>query len=321
MNINNLQQSSPPEQCRSKRVRGNKTCIVIVGPTAIGKTTFAIEVAKYFNTQIISADSRQCYKELTIGVAKPSLQELNEVPHYFINSHSIHDDVNAGVFENYALQKAAEIFDVNDIAVMVGGTGLYVKTFCQGIDNIPIIPLTIRAEINEQYLQNGLAWLQQQIEKLDPQYFAKGEIQNPQRLMRALEVVQFTGQSIMQFQQQQKKQRDFTIVKIGLQMPRENLYSRINNRVDAMMNDGLLEEVKNLLPYKNLNALKTVGYNELFDYLENKISLQKAIELIKQNTRHYAKRQITWYKKDEDINWLTNLRSDKALEELINILD
>jgi tRNA dimethylallyltransferase len=299
----------------------NKTCIVIVGPTAIGKTAFAIQVAQHYTTQIISADSRQCFKELTIGIAKPSQKELETVPHHFINSHYIHDEVNAGVFEKYALQKVDKIFATNDIAVMVGGTGLYVKTFCQGIDNIPAIPIEIRNKINESYTQNGIEWLQQQIEKLDSQYFAKGEIQNPQRLMRALEVVQFTGKSVIEFQQQQKQQRDFKIVKIGLQMHREDLYNRINNRVDVMLQNGLLEEVKTLLPYKNLNALQTVGYTELFDYFDNKISLDRAIELIKQNTRHYAKRQITWFKKDGDINWLNaTLHSNSLLLELINIL-
>ena len=298
-----------------------KTCIVIVGPTAVGKTAFALQVAQHFNTQIISADSRQCFKELSIGVAKPSLQELESVSHYFINSHSIADEVNAGVFEKYALQKADEIFANNNIAVVVGGTGLYVKTFCQGIDNIPSIPLEIRNKLTNDYLQNGLSWLQQEVEKLDPQYYAKGEIQNPQRLLRALEVVEFTGLSIIEFQQQKKVDRNFNSIKIGLQLPREDLYSRINNRVDEMINEGLLKEVEKLLPYKDLNALQTVGYTELFNYFENKISLDRAIELIKQNTRHYAKRQLTWFKKDEEIKWLNATEHPKAqLLELLNIL-
>jgi len=298
-----------------------KTCIVIVGPTAVGKTAFALQVAQHFNTQIISADSRQCFKELSIGVAKPSFQELESVPHHFINSHSIADEVNAGVFEKYALQKADEIFANNNIAVVVGGTGLYVKTFCQGIDNIPSIPLEIRNKLTNDYLQNGLSWLQQEVEKLDPQYYAKGEIQNPQRLLRALEVVEFTGLSIIEFQQQKKVDRNFNSIKIGLQLPREDLYSRINNRVDEMINEGLLKEVEKLLPYKDLNALQTVGYTELFNYFENKISLDRAIELIKQNSRHYAKRQLTWFKKDEEIKWLNATEHPKAqLLELLNIL-
>jgi tRNA dimethylallyltransferase len=297
-----------------------KTCIVIVGSTAIGKTAFAIQVAQHFNTQIISADSRQCFTQLNIGVAKPSVEELQAVPHYFINSHSINDEVNAGVFEQYALQKVEQIFANNNIAVMVGGTGLYVKAFCQGIDAIPTIPIELRNKITESYTQHGIEWLQQQVEKLDPKYFAKGEIQNPQRLMRALEVVEFTGKSIIDFQQQQKQQRDFSIVKVGLQMPREDLYNRINNRVDAMLNAGLLEEVKNLIPYKKLNALQTVGYTELFDYLDNKIPLDKAVEGIKQNTRHYAKRQMTWFKKDVEINWLTTQHPKTQFEELKYIL-
>ena len=298
-----------------------KTCIVIVGPTAVGKTAVALQLAQHFNTQIISADSRQCFKELSIGVAKPSLQELECVPHYFINSHSIADEVNAGVFEKYALQKADEIFDNNNIAVVVGGTGLYIKTFCQGIDNIPSMPLEIRNKLTNDYLQNGLSWLQQEVEKLDPQYYAKGEIQNPQRLLRALEVVEFTGLSIIEFQQQKKVDRNFNSIKIGLQLPREDLYNRINNRVDEMINEGLLKEVEKLLPYKDLNALQTVGYTELFNYFENKISLDRAIELIKQNTRHYAKRQLTWFKKDEEVKWLNATEHPKAqLLELLNIL-
>jgi tRNA dimethylallyltransferase len=283
-----------------------KTCIIIVGPTAIGKTAFAINVAKHFNTQIISADSRQCYQELNIGVAKPTKEELNAVPHHFINSHTIHQTVNAGVFEQYALQKINEILISNDMAVLVGGTGLYIKSFCYGIDEIPAIPAEIRTQISNNYIKKGIQWLQNEVQKKDPLYFAQGEIQNPQRLMRALEVIEFTRKSIISFQQKNKQVRDFEIVKIGLQMPREELYNRINNRVDEMIKNGLIDEVKNLLPYKNLNALQTVGYTELFDYLENKLTLEKAVEAIKQNTRHYAKRQITWSKKDEEIHWFEN---------------
>ena len=227
---------------------------------------------------------------------------------------------NAGVFEKYALQKADEIFANNNIAVVVGGTGLYVKTFCQGIDNIPSIPLEIRNKLTNDYLQNGLSWLQQEVEKLDPQYYAKGEIQNPQRLLRALEVIEFTGLSIIEFQQQKKVDRNFNSIKIGLQLPREDLYSRINNRVDEMINEGLLKEVEKFLAYKDLNALQTVGYTELFNYFENKISFDRAIELIKQNTRHYAKRQLTWFKKDEEIKWLNATEHPKAqLLELLNL--
>lgn len=281
----------------------NKTCILILGPTAVGKTALAIQLAQYFSTEIISCDSRQCFKELNIGVAKPSAEELQLVDHYFINSHSIHDTVNAASFEQYALEKLNTIFTGHDIAVMVGGTGLYAKAFCEGMDEIPAIDEQLRLQLNQQYQQKGIEWLQEEIKSLDPVYFEKGEIQNPQRLLRALEVVMQSGKSIITFQTNLKKQRDFDIIKIGLELPREELYNRINKRVYQMMEQGLLGEVKNLLPYQDLNALQTVGYRELFSYIKNEISLTQAIEDIKKNTRHYAKRQMTWFKKDEEIKW------------------
>ena len=281
----------------------NKTCIVISGPTAVGKTPLAISVAKYFSTQIISSDSRQCYKELSIGVAKPSQEELKSAPHYFINSHSIHESVNAGVFEKYALEKVQEIFLKSDVAVIVGGTGLYTKTFCEGIDQLPIVLPGIREDIISNYEKKGLQWLQLEVEKTDPLYFSKGEIHNPHRLIRALEIVMSSGKSIVEFQTKKSQPRDFKIIHIGLELHREELYQRINGRVDQMILEGLLEEVKSLVAYQELNALQTVGYRELFDYFSEKISLQKAIESIKINTRHYAKRQMTWFKKDGSIKW------------------
>jgi tRNA dimethylallyltransferase len=289
----------------SSSLSKNKTCIVIAGPTAVGKTAFAIKLAQHFNSQIISADSRQCYNELHIGVAKPSVEELQQVPHYFINSHSINDNVNAAVFEKYALEKANEIFLVNDIAIVVGGTGLYIKAFCEGIDEMPAIDEAIRNKIITSYTNNGLTWLQQQVQINDAVYFAQGEIQNPQRLMRALEVKLSTGNSITTYQTQKKQTRNFNIIKLALELPRQELYNRINNRVDAMMDTGLLQEAKGLLPQQNLNALQTVGYRELFNYFNGAISLPKAIDLIKQNSRHYAKRQLTWFKKDVTYKWLS----------------
>ena len=281
----------------------NKTCIVISGPTAVGKTSLAISVAKHFSTQIISSDSRQCYKELTIGVAKPSQDELAAVPHHFINSHSIHENVNAAVFEKYALEKVQEIFSKTDVAVIVGGTGLYTKTFCEGIDPVPIISSGIREDIISNYEKGGLEWLQAEVKKNDPFYFSKGEIHNPHRLIRALEVVMSSGKSILEFQTKKSQPRDFKIIAIGLELPREQLYQRINSRVDQMILDGLEEEVRSLITYQSLNALQTVGYRELFDYFSEKIPLQEAIELIKTSTRHYAKRQMTWFKKDTTIQW------------------
>jgi tRNA dimethylallyltransferase len=283
----------------------NKTCIVIVGPTAVGKTSFAVDLAQHFNTEIISADSRQCYNELNIGVAKPSPEQLQKVKHNFINSHSVQDEVNAKVFEEYALQKINEIFTGNDIAVMVGGTGLYVKAFCEGLDEVPIIKTEIRKEVVTNYNNGGYEWLRDQVQKNDSLYFSKGEVKNPQRMMRALEVKLSTGKSIIEFQSQKKIERDFKINKIGLELSREQLYQNINNRADEMMDKGLLDEVKGLHPYKNLNALQTVGYTELFNYLEDKLSLKEAVEKIKINTRHYAKRQMTWFKKDKEIQWFS----------------
>ena len=281
----------------------NKTCIVIVGPTAVGKTSLAIKIAQHFTTQIISADSRQCYKELNVGVAKPPAPDLQKIKHYFINSHSVTDDVNAKVFEEYALQKAAGIFNEHDTAVMVGGTGLYVKAFCEGMDDVPVINNEIRKTIVTNYNNGGLEWLRDEIEKTDPAYFSKGQIKNPQRMMRALEVKFSTGRSIIEFRSGKKIKRNFTIIKVGVELPKEQLYQNINKRVDEMMANGLLEEVKNLSSFKNLNALQTVGYKELFDHINGNISLPDAIEKIKLNTRHYAKRQMTWFKKDKEVKW------------------
>ena len=281
------------------------TVIIIVGPTAVGKTAFAIEVANHFKTAIISADSRQCYQELSIGVAKPTTAELAAAQHYFIGSHSINEEVNAGVFEKYALDAAAQIFKTNTVAVMVGGTGLYIKSFCEGIDAMPGIEPALRNSIIEDYEKNGLAWLQEQIANNDPNYFNHThEKNNPQRLMRALEIVLATGKSITHFQSAQKVTRPFNIVKVGLSMPREILNERINSRVDAMMEEGLLQEVTSLLPSAHVNALQTVGYQEIFAHLRGDISLQDAVVQIKQHTRQYAKRQVTWFKKDAAVNWL-----------------
>jgi len=282
----------------------NKTVIIVCGPTAAGKTSVAIELAKKFETEIISADSRQCFKELNIGVARPSEMELQAVKHYFIASHSIHDPVNAGSFEQYALQNVNEIFRTHNIAIMVGGTGLYIKAFCEGMDEMPGVPAEVRRSIVMNYEKNGLEWLQRETQKKDPAFYKTGEIQNPQRLMRALEVAEATGQSILEFRKGKAVQRDFNIVKIGLELPKEELHRNINTRLEMMVEAGLVEEVKRLLPYKHLNALQTVGYTEIFDYLDGKTSLKDAIELIKTNTRQYAKRQATWFKKDKDINWI-----------------
>ena len=275
----------------------------MVGPTAVGKTNFAIALAKAFNTEIISADARQCYKEMNIGVARPSADELKAVPHHFIASHTVNENINASFFENWAMDKAESLFIRKDTIVMVGGTGLYIKAFCEGLDLIPAIDAEIRENIIAQYEKLGLRWLQKEVSVKDPQYWEKGEQKNPQRLMRALEVMLGTGSSITSFQNKKAVERPFKIVKIGLELPREVLYERINARVLSMVEEGLEKEVKSLEAFAHLNALQTVGYSEWKDYFEGKISKEKVIENIQQNTRHYAKRQMTWFKRDLAITW------------------
>ena len=282
------------------------TVYIVVGPTAVGKTKYAIELAQKLQTEIISADARQCYQELNIGVARPSLEELATVPHHFIASHSIQETINAGIFEQYALAKSTELLEKFGSAVMVGGTGLYIKAFVEGMDQIPAIDPAVRNQIQQDLSSKGMDWLQDQVQKLDPVYWAQadqGEQENTQRLSRALEVVIGTGQSILSFQLQSKKARPFNIEKIGLEMPREQLYERINQRVHKMVEMGLEEEVKALRPQFHLNALQTVGYQEWLPYFEGHQTKEAVIEAIQQNTRHYAKRQLTWFKKDAEINW------------------
>jgi len=292
----------------------NRSVIIICGPTAVGKTDIAIEIAKNFHTEIISADSRQCFRELEIGVARPSLKNLNEVKHHFIASHSIHNKMNASVFENYALQNAEEIFSKQNVAIMVGGTGLYIKAFCEGLDEIPGSGSGIRTRITEGFKKNGLGWLQDEVKKKDPSFYETGEIQNPQRMMRALEVVETTGKSILNFHKGEKTKRDFNILKIGLELPKEELQRNIESRVEQMIEKGLVEEVRTLLPDKHLNALQTVGYSEIFAYLQGNSTLTRAVEEIKKNTRQYAKRQMTWFRKDKEVQWFFPYEIDKIIE-------
>jgi tRNA dimethylallyltransferase len=290
-----------------------KTVIIIAGPTAAGKTAQAIRVAQHFNTAVISADSRQCYREISIGTAKPSPEELAMAPHYFINSHSIQEEVSAGIYERLALGYAAEIFTHNNIAVMCGGTGLYIRAFCEGFDDIPS-SLDVRAALNATYAEQGMPWLQAEVQRRDPAFYAVGEIQNPQRLIRALEVLEVTGQSITALRTAQKAQRDFNIIKLGFTRPKPQLHANIEQRVHKMMAEGLVEEVKSVLPYRNHNALQTVGYTEIFDYLDGKLSLEEATEQIIIHTRQYAKRQLTWFRRDPDVKWFED--GDELMEYL-----
>jgi tRNA dimethylallyltransferase len=285
-----------------------KTAIIIVGPTASGKSAAALRLARQLGTSIISADSRQCYREMNIGVAKPTAEELSSVRHYFISSHSIHDPVDAVVFEQEALQAANEIFATRDQLVMAGGTGLYVRVFTEGIDDMPAVEETIKLEVRS--VKRTVGELQLWLEKIDPDYLRNTtEPGNPVRLMRAIEVKLSTGRSILSYRKGRPKKRDFNIVRIGIDLPRETLYRRINDRVDRMMDQGLFAEAQALFPHRHLDALQTVGYQELFDHLEGKYSLDEAVAKIRQHTRNYAKRQLTWFRREQEVEWNATLLS------------
>ncbi|MGM0497629.1 MAG: tRNA (adenosine(37)-N6)-dimethylallyltransferase MiaA [Bacteroidota bacterium] len=279
------------------------TLIVIVGPTAIGKTELCIELAKSLNTEIISADSRQIYKELNIGTAKPAKEALEEIRHHFIGTKSIHDYYTAGMFELDVLEKLRDLFSKHNQIIMTGGSGLYINAVCAGIDALPRVDPEIRNKLIDQYEKEGIQSLRQDLKKLDPDYYEKADLKNPKRLLKALEITVMTGKSYSSFLTRSKKTRPFNILKVGLYKEREELYENINKRVDKMIDEGLLEEAKELYKHKRVNALNTVGYKELFEYLDGNITYKRAIELIKRNTRRYAKRQLTWFSKDEEIKW------------------
>lgn len=308
--MNNSECSNPDsESQRENQIPGLQnpklqTVYIIAGPTAVGKTAIAIDLAKRLQTDIVSADSRQCYKEMTIGTAKPTAPELAEVKHYFIDEFPVTQNITAADYEQLGLQYLAKIFKAHETAVVCGGTGLYIKALTEGLDEMPAIKASVESEVNELYQTNGLPWLQEAVQTEDPYFFAQAEQQNPARLLRALIFKRSTGCSIAQFRTGGRKERPFEVVKIALDLPRELLYERINKRVDMMMEDGLVEEVKNLLPLKNQKNLQTVGYTELFDFFEGKYSLDEAVNKIKQHTRNYAKRQLTWFRKDKDYHWL-----------------
>ncbi len=276
----------------------SKYLIVIAGATATGKTALSIALAKKFKTEIISADSRQFYREMNIGTAKPTNEELSQIPHHFINNLSVEDNYSVGQYEKEVITFLNNFYKKNNLAILVGGTGLFISAVCKGLDIFPDVSEAIKLQIEEAYKQNGLEFLQKKLESLDPIYFQTVDKNNPVRLMRALSVIQSTGKPFSEFQTGEKVARDFIPIYICLDIPRGVLYNRINHRVDVMVSNGLIEEVQNLLPHKNLQALQTVGYSELFDYFENKTTYEAAIDKIKQHSRNYAKRQITWFKKD-----------------------
>lgn len=284
----------------------NKSVIIVAGPTAVGKTAEAIRLAKSYDTEIISADSRQCYKELHIGVARPTTLELAEVKHHFIGNHSIHENITAGSFAREASIYIEEILRTRDTAVVCGGTGLYIKALVDGLDEIPPIPIEIRNEVIQLFETKGIEALRKGLLEIDPAFQQHGDINNPNRMMRAMEVVLHTGMPIYQFQINAECRGISSKYKIKyniISLPREILYQRINERVDKMMDEGLEEEAKTVYPFKELTALQTVGYKELFDYFDGILTREAAVEKIKQHTRNYAKRQITWFKRyvDEDL--------------------
>ncbi|MDO9595783.1 MAG: tRNA (adenosine(37)-N6)-dimethylallyltransferase MiaA [Lutibacter sp.] len=281
----------------------NNYLITVIGATAIGKTALSIQLAKHFNTDIISCDSRQFFKEMNIGTAVPSAEELAAVTHHFIQNKSILDHYSVGQFEKDALKKLDELFLKNNIVVMVGGSGLYTNAVLEGFDDFPEIAPEIRLKLNKQIEDGELEILQNQLKELDPESYNDIEIENPHRLIRALEICIGTGKPYSSFKNKNKTKRNFIPIKIGLTADREIMYHRINQRVDIMLQEGLLDEANKLYPHKELNALQTVGYRELFDYFDGKYSLEFAIEEIKKNTRRFAKRQVTWNKKDENIHW------------------
>ena len=286
-------------------MKTTKKLLVIYGPTGVGKTSLAIELALLHNTEIISADSRQFFKEMKIGTAVPEQDELDSVNHHFIQFKSIHDNYNVGLFEKEATSKIEQLFEYYNTLIMVGGSGLYIDAICKGLDTFPDIDETLRIELREKFKNSGLKWLQDEVMRIDPVFYANSDVNNHQRLIRCLEVCKQSGQTFNSFKNKQNKTRPFEVEYISIKMDRDKLYQRINNRVDIMMEKGLLKEVESLINFQDLNALKTVGYSELFQHLNNDISLERAIELIKQNSRRYAKRQMTWLKR-YPINWLEN---------------
>ncbi len=280
-----------------------KTLIVIAGPTAIGKTSLSILLARQLNCAVLSADSRQFYKEMSIGTAVPTAEEMNGVPHYFIHSHSITDDYNVGKYETDAILLLDKLFLNDDVAVLVGGSGLYIDAICKGFDSLPEADENTRYLLKQIYQTEGMEGLASLLKQKDEAYYHQVDLQNPHRVMRALEVCMVSGKPYSELRAGLTKQRNFNIIKIALNTDRDKLYSRINTRVDLMMKDGFMDEVKQLINFRHLNSLQTVGYKELFDYLDSKTDLNTAVELIKQNTRRYAKRQLTWFRRYTDFTW------------------
>lgn len=290
---------------------------MVLGPTAVGKTALCLKIAKKFETEIISADSRQFYRETEIGTAKPSLRELEEVPHHFIGHKSISDSYDVKTFERDTLSLLDSIFRKCDLVILTGGSGLFIDVVCNGLDEIPDVDPAIRQKLIESYEKNGIETLQEELRLSDPDYYSIVDKHNPQRVMRALEVIRGTGKAYSSFRKKTKKERPFQIIKIGLVREREELYSRINLRMDIMIGEGLFEEASQLFEYRHLNALQTVGYTEIFGYLEGKYDREEAVRLLKRNSRRYAKRQMTWFRKDPEVSWFHPDQENEIINHII----
>jgi len=297
-----------------------KYLIIVTGPTAIGKTAFSIQLAQHFNTEIISADSRQFYREMHIGTASPDPEELAAVKHHFIGNLSIHDDYNVARYEEEALALSHKLFEKHDVLILTGGSGLYIDAVCKGIDDLPDHDPILRKQLKAELSVIGIEKFAEKLKSLDPEYYEVVDLNNPNRLLRAIEVCLQTAETYTSLRKNTAKERPFETIKIGLNTEREHLFKRISDRVDKMIEDGLLEEVKSLSPHRSNNALNTVGYKELFTYLDGDVSLERAIEKIKTNTRRYAKRQLTWFKRDPNIHWFTTEDIEKVLLSILSHL-
>lgn len=299
------------------------TLLVLLGPTGIGKTEISFELARHFKAPIVSSDSRQIYRELPIGTAAPTSEEQNQIKHYFIATRSIFDSYNAGDYEQDALVLLAELFKNQDVVMLVGGSMMYIDAVCKGFDEMPSVDDDTRYYWQRLYAERGLEYIQEELKKRDFQYYQQVDLMNYQRVLHALEICSMTGKPYSSFRKGTVKERDFNIIKIGLNRPREELYDRINKRVDVMMKDGLLEEATRLYPHKHLNALNTVGYKELFEYMDGSCSLDEAVQNVKKDSRRYAKRQLTWFRNDEEINWFHPDEVDEVIafveNKLLNI--
>lgn len=298
--------------------KNQKTVIIICGPTASGKTSLSIELAKKLNTFVISADSRQVFREMHIGTGRILREEMQGILHFLSGHKSITDEYHAGIFEEEALEVCEQVFSIKDTIVMCGGTGLYIRAFCEGLDDMVESNPEVRAALQEGFEKNGIEWLQQQVKEKDPLYYNKADIQNHQRLMRALEVMIQSGKPYSDYRTGEKRERDFRIVKFGIDPGRDELYEKINKRVDKMISKGLEEEARAMYPHRHLNALDSVGYTEWFEHFDGKMTRDETIEKIKQHTRNYAKRQMTWFKREEGLQWISPEKPEAALKIILN---